>query len=257
VAETTPAWMLRVLGLLAPKPSASNAGQHDRLRKRLIEAGYRRASAATVYMGGRVVLGVGLPLLLLVVLGAVRLQHQQLVALILLATGLGYVFPSYWVDRRRKARQLAIEHGLPDALDLMVVCVQAGLGIVASLDRVIRELPRAQPVLCAEFELTIYEIRAGKSTTDGLRNLAERTGVSDVSALVAMLAQTERFGTSISDTLRVHADSLRSRRMLRAEEMANKAPLKMLFPTTLIFFATFVVTIGPAMTKILMFFQEH
>ena len=146
---------------------------------------------------------------------------------------------------------------MPDALDLMVVCVQAGLGIIASLDRVVRDMSRQHPTLCGELQLALHEIRAGKSTADGLRALAERTGVSELRALVAMLVQTERFGTSISDTLRVHADSLRSRRMLRAEEAANKAPLKMLFPTTLIFFASLIVTIGPAVAQIAEFFAER
>jgi tight adherence protein C len=129
--------------------------------------------------------------------------------------------------------------------------------MIAGLDRVVRDLAPTHPVLSSELELTIYEIRAGKSTVDGLRGLVDRTGVSDVSALVAVLVQTERFGTNVSDALRVHADALRTRRMQRAEELANKAPLKMLFPTTFIFFATLVVSLGPAMVKILKFFAEH
>ncbi len=256
LGESLPAWLLRGLGLLSSvtRPSSERP---DQLRRRLIQAGYRRASALTVFMGGRVALAVATPLLVMLAPGIWRLDQLQLAAVLLVTTALGYLFPSFWVDRRRSGRQLAIENGLPDALDLMVVCVQAGLGIVASLDRVIRNLARTHPILTAEFELTIYEIRAGKSTAEGLRGLAERTGVSEISALVAMLVQTERFGTSIADTLRAHADSLRSRRMQRAEEMANKAPLKMLFPTTLIFFATLVVSLGPAMVKIITFFPAR
>jgi tight adherence protein C len=157
-------------------------------------------------MGGRIALAIATPLLVMLVPGLWGLHNLQLVALLLVTTGFGYLFPSYWVDRRRAHRQLAIEHGLPDALDLMVVCVQAGLGIVASLNRVVRDLARTHPILSAELELTIYEIRAGKSTTDGLRALAERTGVDELSTFVAMLVQTERFGTSVADTLRVHAE---------------------------------------------------
>jgi tight adherence protein C len=250
-------WLLRLLGLLAIQSSDEGGDTRDRLRQRLIESGYRRPSAVTLYMGSRVALAITVPLCVMLIPGAWRLEQLQLAGLLLVTTGFGYVFPSIWVDRCHKRRQLALEHGLPDALDLMVVCVQAGLGIIASLDRVVQNLARSKPILSAEFELTIYEIRAGKSTTDGLRALANRTGLSEISALVAMLVQTERFGTSISDTLRVHADSLRSRRMQRAEELANKAPLKMLFPTTLIFFATLVVSLGPAMVSILGFFAEH
>jgi tight adherence protein C len=138
----------------------------------------------------------------------------------------------------------------------MVVCVEAGLGINASLARVAREFTRTNPVLSAEFELVTLEIRAGKSSTDALRSLSERTGVSEVASLVAMLVQTERFGTSVADTLRVHAESLRVQRLLRAEEQAAKAPLKMMFPTLIIFIATLVVTIGPGMLTMFAFFGE-
>jgi tight adherence protein C len=254
IGEDIPSWLVGLLGRFVSRESS--AEPDPRLRQRLIEAGYRRPSAATIFMGGRVALAFMLPLIVLLFPAVWQLQELQLGVLLLLATGCGYMLPSFWVDRRRARRQLAIEHALPDALDLMVVCVQAGLGIVASLDRVVRQMARSTPMLAAEFQLTIYEIRAGKSTTEGLRSLAARTGVGEISALVAILVQTERFGTSISDTLRVHADSLRSRRMQRAEELANKAPLRMLFPTTLIFFATLVVSLGPALVKILAMFDR-
>jgi tight adherence protein C len=166
------------------------------------------------------------------------------------------VAPSYWLDRARSKRQMSIILGLPDALDLMVVCVEAGLGINASLARVAREFHRSNPILSAEFELVTLEIRAGKSSTDALRALSERTGVSEVASLVAMLVQTERFGTSVADTLRVHADSLRVQRLLRAEEQAGKAPLKMMFPTLIIFIATLIVTIGPGLMQMFSFFGE-
>ncbi len=256
LAEDVPAWILRFLRPLAGRSGDQAERGPDQLRRRMIESGYRRPSAPVVFMGGRIALAIALPLLALLVPGTWHFEEFQLVAVLAVATGAGYLAPSHLVDRRRKARQRAIELGLPDALDLMVVCVQAGLGILASIDRVVKDLPGTHPVLCAEFELSLYEIRAGKSTVAGLRGLAERTGVSEVSTLVAMLVQTERFGTSVADTLRVHADALRTRRMQRAEELANKAPLMMLFPTTLIFAATLVVTIGPAVLEITSFFRE-
>ena len=147
--------------------------------------------------------------------------------------------------------------GLPDALDMMVVCVEAGLGINASLSRIASEFARANPILSAEFELVTLEIRAGKSSTQALRSLAERTGVSEVSSLVAMLVQTERFGTSLADTLRVQADALRVQRLQRAEELAAIAPLKMLVPTVIIFVATLLVTIGPGMLQLFEFFGNR
>ena len=147
--------------------------------------------------------------------------------------------------------------GLPDGLDMMVVCVEAGLGINASLVRIADEFVLSNPIMSAEFELVTLEIRTGKSNTEALRALADRTGVSEVSSLVAMLVQTERFGTSLADTLRVQADALRVQRLQRAEELAAIAPLKMLFPTVIIFVATLIVTIGPGMLQLFQFFGDR
>jgi len=246
----TPAWVRRLIAPFAGKAASSTDHAPQHLHKRLIEAGYRRPSAVTIYLGTRMLTAILLPLLVTLNPFVWKLEQLQLVVLVGLMTGLGYVLPSAWIDRRRAQRKRAIERGLPDALDLMVVCVQAGLGISAGLARVARELALTHPILIAELQLSLFEIRAGKSTAEGLRGMAERTGVSEVSALVAMLIQTERFGTNIADTLRVHADSMRTRRMQRAEELAAKAPLKMLFPTTLIFASTLIVSMGPAILEI-------
>jgi tight adherence protein C len=248
-------WLVKLLTPFATRAGAGESG--SRARRRLVEAGYRRDSAIVVYLGARLALGLLLPFLLLVSSPAWGLSELKLVVLLCCAAGVGLVAPSYWLDKARKARQREIVLGLPDALDLMVVCVEAGLGINASLARVAREFHRTNPVLSAEFELVTLEIRAGKSSTDALRSLAERTGVSEVGSLVAMLVQTERFGTSVADTLRVHAESLRVQRLLRAEEQAAKAPLKMMFPTLVIFIATLVVTIGPGLLKMFAFFGER
>jgi tight adherence protein C len=246
-------WLVRIL---APFAGRSDSEATGRVRRRLIEAGYRTDSAVVLYMGSRLVLALLLPFLLLVASPAWNLSEMKLVVLLCCSAGLGLVAPSNWLDRVRKKRQMEIILALPDALDMMVVCVEAGLGINASLARVAREFHRTNPVLATEFELVTLEIRAGKSGTDALRALAERTGVSEVGSLVAMLVQTERFGTSVADTLRVHADSLRVQRLLRAEELAGKAPLKMMFPTLVIFIATLIVTIGPGMIRMFSFFKE-
>ncbi len=227
------------------------------LRERLGHAGYRRASAAATYLGARLLLSLGTPALLLSASPLWKLERSSWVLLLGCAAALGYVAPSFWLDRRAAARQRDVLLGLPDALDLMVVCVEAGLGINASLARIARELALTHRVLSRELELVTLEIRAGKSTSEALRALARRTGVSEVSALVAMLLQTERFGTSLAETLRVHAQGMRVRRMQRAEEIAGKAPLKMMFPTVLIFVATLIVTIGPGFMQISAFFRER
>jgi tight adherence protein C len=134
---------------------------------------------------------------------------------------------------------------LPDALDLMVVCVEAGFGINQSLAQVAGEFDSKSPIIAKELALVVQETRAGKSTTEALRALANRSGVSDISSLVALLVQTERFGTSLGNALRVHADAMRIVRMQRAEERAQKATLKLILPSTMIFAAILMIFIAP------------
>jgi tight adherence protein C len=241
----------------APFAASARKAENGPIRTRLIHAGYRRESALAIYMGSRVLIAVALPLLFLAFSSGLDIEQAQTVVLTCAAAGIGMIAPSFWLDRVRNSRQLDILLGLPDALDLMVVCVESGLAINASLARISGEFQRANPTLSTEFELVNLEARAGKSTTEALRSLADRTGVKEVSSLVAMLVQTERFGTSLADTLRIHADSMRAHRMLRAEEQAGKAPLKMLFPTVIIFIATMIVTIGPGMLQMFAFFGEE
>jgi tight adherence protein C len=249
---------VRLLALLAGKAAAKpDAPSLDPLRRRLVQAGYRRESAVAVFMGSRILLALLVPAALALSPLAWSFAELQLAVALCAAAGIGWVAPGYWVDKKRRARQEMIVLGLPDALDMMVVCVEAGLGINASLARVADEFAHSNPILAAEFELVTLETRAGKSSTDALRALAERTGVTEVSSLVAMLVQTERFGTNLADTLRVQADSLRVQRIQRAEELAAKVPLKMLFPTVIIFVATLLVTIGPGMLQLFAFFGDR
>lgn len=255
-SESVPPWLMKILSRATPRSLEDDADLRNRLRKRLLEGGYRRPSAITVFLGSRTLLAIALPLFAVLMPASWNLERAHMLLVVLGASAVGYIAPGFWVDRRRSHRQLQMRNALPDALDLMVVCVQAGLGVVASLDRVVRDLGRSHPILASEFDIAIREIRAGRTTSEALRRLALRTGVEEMNALVAMLVQTERFGGSVSETLRVHADALRVRRMQRAEELANKAPLKMLLPTTLIFFATLVVSIGPAVIRILGMFER-
>ncbi len=172
---------------------------------------------------------------------------------ILLALGgaaLGYVLPSFVLARMAKKRQHRIRLSLPDALDLLVVSVEAGLGLDQALQRVGEELAFAHKDLSDELRLVNLEMRAGNARTDALRHLAERTGVDDLSSLTAMLIQTDKFGTSVAQSLRVHSDTLRTKRRQRAEEAAAKTGVKMVFPLVFcIFPAVWVVTIGPAAIK--------
>jgi tight adherence protein C len=156
-----------------------------------------------------------------------------------------YVLPSIVLGRRIASRQHAITRTLPDALDLMVVCVEAGFGINQSLAQVAEEFQSRCPIVSEEFSLVVQETRAGKSTTVALRSLADRTGVTDISSLVALLVQTERFGTSLANALRVHADAMRILRMQYAEERAQKATLKLILPSTMIFVALLLIFLAP------------
>jgi tight adherence protein C len=246
-------WVTQRLALLAPK--TAREADTGEVRRRLIHAGYRAESAVLTYMGSRVFLALLMPLLLLSVSFSWGLYGGKLALALCGTAAVAFVAPSYLLDRIVRARQDRIERGLPDALDLMVVCIEAGLGINASLARVAQEFARSNVTLSEEFELVTFETRAGKTTTEALRSLSERTGVSEVSSLVAMLVQTERFGTNLADTLRVYADGMRIRRVQRAEELAAQAPLKMLFPTALFIFpATLAVTIGPGLMQLFAFF---
>lgn len=221
------------------------------LRELLRTAGYRRPNALVVFLAVR--------LLLLLVLGggvvalAVIVPIDPLRKLLLIAFGglLGWMLPLLYVNRKRKARQQQLQRALPDALDLLVVCVEAGLGLNQALLRVAQEMDRVSEIMGDELTLVSLEIRAGTPRDEALRHLAERTGLEDIRALTSMLIQTDRFGTSIADALRVHADSLRTKRRQLAEEAAAKTSVKMLFPLVFFVFpAIFIVLLGPAFFRL-------
>ena len=204
-----------------------------------------------MYLGSRValpaVLGIG-SMILMPALG-----KSPLVTLIMTIYfgAMGYVLPSMIVGRRIKGRQKEMQKALPDALDMLVVSVEAGLGLNQALVRVSEEIDRISPVLSEQLGLVNLEIRAGTAREEALRNLAERTGLQDISSLVGMLIQTERFGTSVAQALRVHADTMRTKRRQRAEEAAAKTTIKLIFPLVFcIFPAMFVVILGPALIQI-------
>jgi tight adherence protein C len=232
-------------GVFARIGQGREGGDPSHLRSRLHHAGYRRPSAPTIYYGIRLTLALGVPTLTALLPAVWALpSHLQMGLLIVLAASF-YVLPSIVLSRLIKARQYAITRTLPDALDLMVVCVEAGFGINQSLAQVAEEFKSRCPIVSDEFSLVVLETRAGKSTTAALRCLADRTGVSDISSLVALLVQTERFGTSLANALRVHADAMRIIRMQHAEERAQKATLKLILPSTMIFTALLLIFLAP------------
>ena len=232
---------LKRMGNVAPK-SPSEMGK---LRRLLVAAGYRGADAMIVFFGIR--LGLALTGFALF---ATPLLVRPNVMTALAACALGYLLPTMALKRLVKRRQHRIRLGLADALDLMVVSVEAGLGLDQAILRVSDELAHAHPDLAEELRLINLELRAGKGRAEALRNLAERTGVDDIASLVAMLVQTDKFGTSVAQSLRVHSETLRTKRRQRAEEAAAKTGVKMVFPLVFcIFPAIWVVTIGPAAIK--------
>ena len=228
---------------LAP-PSATEA---RKLQKQLMNAGFRSESGPVIFRAIQLISLAGFPAV--VALGAAmtgRPLGSALVA-IAVATFKGAYLPRFTLRRIIAARQQRLRWGLADALDLMVVSIEAGLGLNAALVRVGEELKSVHPEISEEFELTNLEIRVGRERDEALRNLAERTGVDDLKSLVAMLVQADRFGTSIAKAVRVYADSLRTKRRQRAEQAAQKAAVKLLLPLALFLFPTlFIVILGPA-----------
>jgi tight adherence protein C len=229
------------LGEKAPQ-SAKEMGT---LRLRLVQAGYRRPEALTIFFGIRVLVALGL-----FALFASPILVRPNILLALGGLGIGYVLPGMVLARVAKRRSHRIRLALPDALDLLVVSVEAGLGLDQAISRVAAELSFAYPDLSDELKMINLELRAGKPRAEALRNMAERSGVDDLSSLVTMLVQTDKFGTSVAQSLRVYSDTLRTKRRQRAEEAAAKTGVKMVFPLVLcIFPSIWIVTIGPAAIK--------
>jgi tight adherence protein C len=232
---------LKRIGNLAPK----SPNEMGKLQRRLVAAGFRSREALLVFFGVRILVAVAVFLVL-----ASGFVPKATLAMALVGTGVGYMAPVLVLARMAKKRQHRMRLGLADALDLLVVSVEAGLGLDQAIQRVAQELAFAHPDLCDELRLINLELRAGKPRAEALHNLAERTGVDDISSLVVMLVQTDKFGTSVAQSLRVHSETVRTKRRQRAEEAAAKTGVKMVFPLVIcIFPAIWIVTIGPAAIK--------
>lgn len=219
--------------------------------KRLVQAGFWSPEATRIFFGARVVVTVALIVAGLITGAVFDLRLPVMLLLALWLGGLGWLAPSLYVRQRRLKRQEEISLALADAQDLLVACVEAGIGLNQALVRVSEEIRNISEALSAEFAMVNLEIRAGTARDDALRNLAERTGVEDIESLVSTLIQTERFGTSVGRALRVQADTLRQKRRQRAEEAAAKTTIKLVFPLVLFVFpALFVVILGPAVIQV-------
>lgn len=227
------------------------------LRLQLLRAGYRKPAAPYVYTGGRLVAAAGLAGLVFLLYSIADVRPAQAMVAPVAGGGLGWMLPRLLLSRRVRRRQSALQKALPDTLDLIVICVEAGLGLNQALARVSEEVESVSSEMSDELAIVNLEIQAGKPREEALRNLGERTDVADLRSLVTVLVQTERFGTSVARALRVQADNLRTKRRQRAEEAAAKTTIKMIFPLVLFIFpAMFVVILGPAVFHLLELFRS-
>lgn len=243
-------WAEPVAKLVQPSEEWKRSG----LKRKLVNAGYRSQSAMTIFLTAKIFLAIFVPLILVlpvVSLGFVDSGAYEVIAVSVLLAIVGFLVPDLVVQHKMEKRQLAIMEAFPDALDLLVVCVESGLGLDGAIQKVGNELSFSWPELGDELKLVNLELRAGKDRKEALKSLAERTGISDIQALVSILIQAEHFGTSIADSLREHANEMRLARIQRAKEKAAKLPVKLLFPILFFIFpALFLVILGPAAIRI-------
>ena len=246
-------WVAKIVEPVSKYALPSEGWENSPMRLRFINAGYRGASAPGLYFALKTILTFALPGLfaLYVGIGGLPLGANGMLLSLLCLAALGYYLPNLVLGHQINRRKQEIFENLPDALDLMTVCVEAGLGLDAAMARVGTEMRLTSPAIADEFHLANLELRAGSSREQSLRNLALRTGVEEVDSLVTMLIQADRFGTSVADSLRVHSDSLRTKRRLRAEETAAKMPVKLLFPMIFFIFPSLLlVLLGPAIINV-------
>jgi tight adherence protein C len=248
--------MIRVTTALGPITSyilPQKEMERDNVRRQLVRAGIRSPEALQIFYATKALLAVALPMM--VVIGSrwlPEIETRSAFMYAMVASGVGLLGPNYVLRKLVDRRIKSLSNGFPDALDLLVVCVEAGLGLAAAIQRVADELDISHPELAFELSTVSAEVRAGMPRDQALRNLADRTGVSDIRGLVGLLVQTMRFGTSVSDALRVYSGEFRDKRMQRAEEQAAKMGTMLIFPLVFCMFPVFfIVAIGPAVLRIM------
>ena len=247
------------LSLLGKYLVPENSADYTRTRSKFLRAGLRKANVVAIFWGIKLLLVFSFPVCFLLA-GITFLKpidaNTNLFICLLLAFS-GFYLPDIWLLMRTSRRKNKILEGLPDVLDLMVVCVETGMGLDATINRVAEEIGLSHKILSDELKLMNLEIRAGKSREDALRDLATRTGLEDMNSLVTLLIQTDRFGTSVAQALRVYSDSVRTKRYQKAEEIAAKLPIKLILPLILLIFPSlFVVILGPAAIRVYRMFLQ-
>jgi tight adherence protein C len=245
--------VVNLAGRFAKLSLPSEGWESSPLRLRFLHAGYRGDAPGMLYFGAKTLLAVLLPIVVYayIMVGSVKFDTLDMLLILVASGALGYYLPNVVLSRLVFLRQREIFETFPDAADLLMVCVEAGLGLDAALARVTDEIRLKSEALAEELHLVNLELRAGSSREKALRNLALRTGVEEVNTFATMLIQADRFGTSLGDSLRVFSDELRTKRRLRAEELAAKIPLKLLFPLVFcIFPSLMLVLLGPAFIQV-------
>lgn len=249
-----------VIDILSKLSIPEEGWQSSSVQIKFLQAGIRNKNAPQYYYAVKTLLTLVLPvaLALYLYLSKSQLPLTHAMLFVLLTAAAGYYLPEillHFITRKRVER---MRNGLPDMIDLMVICTEAGMGIDAAITRISREMARTNPELAQEFYLTVLEMRAGASRLEALRNLALRSRLGDLEDLVSMLVQADKFGTGLADSLRVHSDVMRSRRTQRAEELAAKIPVKMTLPLGLFIFpALFIVLLGPAIIRMIQVFSNR
>ena len=234
-----------------------SAAEVKKLQKQLMQAGFRSSSAPATFRALQFMTMAGFPAAIALACAIFARPLNSAVLYILFAFVIGFFLPRYVLKKLIKSRQRLVRWGLADALDLMVISIEAGLGLNAAMVKVSQELREVHPDICDEFELANLEMRVGRDREESLRNLAERTGVDDLCSLVAMLIQADKFGTSIAKAIRAFSDSLRTKRRQRAEQAAQKAAVKLLFPLACFLFPTlFIAILGPAALQLIDTFNK-
>jgi tight adherence protein C len=224
------------------------------IQKRFLRAGLRNRNALVIFFGAKALCAIGLSMSFVAAMFifGLKIPLTGALLLIVLLCFLGFLLPNVWLAWRTSRRKEQIMSGFPDALDLLAICVEAGMGLDAAIKRVGEEMRFSNATISNEFQLLNLEMRAGKDRREAMKSMSDRIDLEDVSSWVSLLIQTDRLGTSISQALRIQSDSLRTKRSQRLEEIAAKVPVKLLFPTIFcIFPALFVVILGPAVIRIL------
>jgi tight adherence protein C len=256
VVERSARWRERLASVIQPlaKLSLPTEGwEGSAIRIAFINAGWRHPSAPTIFFGIKTMLALGFPLIALTLSGEGLLASgvSRILFVLISASAVGYYLPNLFLRYKIAHRQRDLFESFPDALDLLIICVESGLGLDQAIAKVATEIDIKSKVLAQELQLVLMELRSGFSRETALRHLALRTGIEEIDLLVAMMIQADRFGTSMGDSLRVHADNLRTKRRQRAEEAAAKIAVKLLMPLIFMIFPTLMlVLVGPAMIQI-------